>query len=207
MAARGARAAAGDAGDRVSLDARRRRPNAHLRAAFRAAAAANRLCRGPEHRDRVPLGAKAISSDCRRWRPNLVAPRWTFISHDGHRRRCAAKAATATIPIVFVAVGDPVGARFRREPRAAGRQLTGIYVRRDELGAKRLELLHELVPGLTRLAVLCAMPASAGRSWHELPAAQPLRLRASCAEARKPARRDRWPRFERWRRRGRANAL
>ena len=73
-----------------------------------------------------------------------------------------AKKATHTIPIVFVGIGDPVGNQLVASLAHPGGNLTGLSNISPELGGKRLELLKEIVPRLSRVAVLLWKPQGRG---------------------------------------------
>src|SRR5204863_7723789 len=66
----------------------------------------------------------------------------------------AAKAATSTIPIVFPAVSDPVGASLVASLARPGGNLTGFSIMVAELMPKRIELLSELIPHVRSVALL-----------------------------------------------------
>ena len=66
----------------------------------------------------------------------------------------AAKSATTTIPIVFVAVADPIRAGLVQSYREPGGNITGISLLTPELSGKRLQLIAEVVPRTSRVAVL-----------------------------------------------------
>ena len=77
----------------------------------------------------------------------IVTPGSTTSTH-------AAKAATSTIPIVFGIGGDPVNEGLVQSLARPGGNITGVAFMTEELGAKRLGLLHELLPSATRVAHL-----------------------------------------------------
>jgi putative ABC transport system substrate-binding protein len=77
-----------------------------------------------------------------------------IVAHAGSNAILAAKAATSTIPIVFVAGGDPVKLGFVASFNRPGGNITGVNVLSEEKVAKGLELLVEIVPNITTIAVL-----------------------------------------------------
>jgi putative ABC transport system substrate-binding protein len=84
----------------------------------------------------------------------------------------AARKATSSIPIVMVALSDPVAAGLVASFARPGGNLTGLTGSHPEVAGKRLELLKEAAPGLSRVAVL----------WD--PSADPAQLREAEAAAR-----------------------
>jgi putative ABC transport system substrate-binding protein len=80
----------------------------------------------------------------------------------------AAKQATSVIPIVFAAVGDPVGAGLVASLAHPGGNATGLSLQQTDATGKRLELLREIVPGLRHLGVMAnSRNASAALDMHE----------------------------------------
>jgi putative ABC transport system substrate-binding protein len=85
---------------------------------------------------------------------DLVRLQVTVIVAAGPPPALAAKAATASIPIVFLVGADPVQFRLVASLNRPGGNLTGFNALVGELGAKQLALLHELVPGAATIGFL-----------------------------------------------------
>jgi putative ABC transport system substrate-binding protein len=85
---------------------------------------------------------------------DLVRSQVTVIAAHDTPSSIVAKAATTTIPIVFVSAGAPVKLGLVESLNRPGGNVTGITFVTAELGAKQLGLMHELQPGAVRVGVL-----------------------------------------------------
>jgi putative ABC transport system substrate-binding protein len=84
----------------------------------------------------------------------LLALKAEVIVTAGTPATLALKQATTTVPLVMIAVGDPVGTGIVPSLSRPGGNITGLTSISPELDGKRLELLREIIPGLAHIAVL-----------------------------------------------------
>jgi putative tryptophan/tyrosine transport system substrate-binding protein len=93
----------------------------------------------------------------------LVGRRVRVIAAGATGAALAAKAATTTIPILFIVAEDPVGLGLVTSVARPGGNVTGVNLLSAEVASKRLEFLRELIPGAARVALLIN-PADANTS-------------------------------------------
>ena len=96
-----------------------------------------------ERNERFP----AVAAECLRRKADVIATTTTPAA-------LAAKNATRTIPIVMMALADPVGTGLVNSLTQPGGNITGTSTMTPELAAKRLQLLKDAVPGISRVLVL-----------------------------------------------------
>jgi putative ABC transport system substrate-binding protein len=96
------------------------------------------------HPERLPALAAELLED----KPDIL------VAGFGTLAAKAAKAATATVPVVFTTVGDPLGAGVVASLARPGGNVTGLTDQARDVQGKRLQLLLELIPGKRDVAVL-----------------------------------------------------
>jgi len=126
----------------------------------------------------------------------LVALKVDVIVTVSNTTALAAKQATRTVPIVFTAVANPVAAGIVTSLARPGGNLTGLASLGSELVGKRLELVKQAVPGVSRVAVLWLPGALGERTEKDMRAgadvaSRALGVRLQFVEARGPADFDR----------------
>jgi putative ABC transport system substrate-binding protein len=119
---------------------------------------------------------------------DLVRQRVDVILTGSNAGALAAKTATGTIPIVMVTTGDPVGGGIVASLGRPGGNVTGVTALGQVLNVKRLELIKEAVPGVTRVAALInpASPYTAPFLKEREGAARSLGLEVRVLEAPDP---------------------
>jgi putative ABC transport system substrate-binding protein len=95
------------------------------------------------HGERFP----SLAAECLRLKADIIAVSTTPATQ-------AAKKATPTIPIVMIGLGDPVGTGLVDSLAQPGGNVTGMSMMVPEVATKRLELLKEALPGISRVLVL-----------------------------------------------------
>jgi len=88
-----------------------------------------------------------LVSECLRRKPDIIAVSTTPAAQ-------AAKRGTRTVPIVFTALGDPIGTGIVESLAKPGGNVTGMSIMAPDIAVKRLEILKEAVPGISRVLVL-----------------------------------------------------
>ncbi len=118
----------------------------------------------------------------------LVNLKVDLIIAPGTAAALAAKEATSTIPIVTVLVGDPVGSRLIASLARPGGNVTGMSSSATDITAKGLELLKEISPRLSRVAVLWnrTIPVQVASLKELEAAARTLRVRLQPIDVRTP---------------------
>ncbi len=119
---------------------------------------------------------------------DLIQRKVDVIVVDGTQGTQALKRATSTIPVVMTSIADPVGSGLVASLAHPGGNVTGLTIMTADLSAKRLQLLKEAIPRLTRVAVLWNPDTPPHtKAIQELKAAAPsLSIELSFMDARTP---------------------
>jgi putative tryptophan/tyrosine transport system substrate-binding protein len=130
--------------------------------------------------------ATANAADIRRHAAELAADRPDVILAHGASTVGPLLQATRTVPIVFPVISDPVAAGFVDSLARPGGNATGFMISEYGIAAKWLELLKEIAPNVTRVAVLRdpAVPTGPGQFGIIQVAATPLRVEVSSVSVR-----------------------
>ncbi len=158
--------------------------NVESRAAFRKGLADAGYVEGRN----VAIEYRSAEGDYNRLRPlaaDLVSRQVSVILATGNMDTArAAKAVTATIPIVVAAGGDPVKYGLAASLNRPGGNVTGMTFISSEIASKRLDLLHKMAPQATTVAYLSGGPRRDDEETDLVAAASALGLQIIVAEAR-----------------------
>ena len=110
----------------------------------------------------IRAGPLAIPTTFADTRPNWSRSRLTSSWRSGNSTVAPLLQATHTVPIVFATVADPVGAGFVESLARPGGNATGFTMFEYSMSGKWLELLKQIAPGVTRVAVLRDPAIAAG---------------------------------------------
>jgi len=120
------------------------------------------------HADGEPSRLPAVADSLLRAKPDVIFVR-------GQAAVAAAARATATIPIVAVDLeSDPIALGYAKTLAQPGGNVTGVFLDFPELSGKQLELLREIVPGLSRVALVGDRDGNAAQFRAAAQAAQAL---------------------------------
>jgi putative tryptophan/tyrosine transport system substrate-binding protein len=135
---------------------------------------------GAENVDQMRAFARELVAS----QPDVILAGSTPVTAALHRE-------TQTIPIVFVVVSDPVGEGFVASLAHPGGNMTGFLHSENGMGAKMLQLLNQVAPGVKRVAMLFNPDTAPGGGTYYFPdletAAQSLHIEAIAARARTDA--------------------
>src|SRR6267143_5077399 len=141
----------------------------------------------------MPRGSSSASPLSR---PNCLRSRLMSLWPPTTAAALAVKQATSTLPTVFAVAGDPVGSGLVTSLARSGGNVTGLSLLLPELVGKCLELLTQVVPGISRVAVLWQPGGYPGRTEKDMlkgaeVAGRELGVRPQFVESRGPADFDR----------------
>jgi putative ABC transport system substrate-binding protein len=137
-----------------------------------------------QHADSVPSRLPAAAAELVRARPDVIFAR-------GPDAVAAAVRSTTTIPIVAVDLeSDPLALGYAKTLARPGGNVTGVFLDLPELSAKQLQLFREIVPDLSRVALIGDPTANAAQFRATERAAQTLGIQVQTFEGRTPAELD-----------------
>jgi putative ABC transport system substrate-binding protein len=137
-----------------------------------------------QHADGAPSRLPALAAELIRTMPDVIFAR-------GPAAVAAAAQATRTIPIVAVDLeSDPIALGYARSLARPGGNVTGVFLDLPELSAKQLQLIQEVIPGLSRLALLGDPTGNAAQFRAAERAAQALGVQTQKVELRSEAELD-----------------